>query len=113
MNIPLNWVISAVVVLAVAYILPGVSVDGFWVALVVALVLGLVNAVLKPIAVILTMPITIVTLGLFLFVINALMVLLVDAVVPGFDVTNFWWALLFGLILSLVNGLVKRDKKKD
>lgn len=113
MNIILNWVISALVVMAAAYVLPGVEVESFWVAFVVSLVLGLVNAVLKPIAVVLTLPITIVSLGLFLLVINALMVLLVDWIVPGFEVANFWWALLFGFILSVVHKFVKREERGE
>ena len=110
-NILINWVVSALVVIAVAYILPGVAVGSFFIALVVALVLGLVNAVLKPIAVILTLPLTILSLGLFIFVINAALVLLVATVVPGFQVTSFWWALIFSLILSLVNSFFKHQKK--
>lgn len=103
----INWLISALVVIAVAYVLPGVSVASFWVALVAALILGLVNAVVRPIAVALTLPLTVMTLGFFLFVINAVMILIVAAVVPGFSVASFWWALLFSLILSLANGLVR------
>lgn len=111
-NILINWLISAIAVLGVAYILPGVSVTGFFVALIVALALGLANAVIKPIAVILTLPINILTLGLFTFVIDALLIMLAAAVVLGFSVANFWWALLFSLILSLVNGFLK-DVVKD
>lgn len=91
-------------VVIAAYLLPGVTVDNFWVALVVAVVLLIMNWVVKPILTILTLPITILTLGIFGFVINALIILLTDAVVPGFAVENFWWALLFSLVLSLVRG---------
>lgn len=106
-NIIINWLISALLVLAAAYVLPGISVESFWVALVVALVLGLINAIIKPLAVFLTLPIYLLTLGLFTFVIDALLVMLAGAVVPGFEVASFWWALLFALILSVVNGFVK------
>ncbi len=88
-----------------AYLLPGVHVEHYGYALLVALLLAIVNAVIKPVLVILTIPITFVTLGLFLLVINALMILLVDWLVPGFEVDGFWWALGFSLILSLFNSL--------
>ena len=88
-----------------AYLLPGVHVERYGYALLVALLLAIVNAVIKPVLIILTIPITFVTLGLFLLVINALMILLVDWLVPGFEVDGFWWALGFSLILSLFNGL--------
>lgn len=106
MSILINWFISGVAVFVSAYILPGVDLDSFVTALIVAIVLGVVNAIIKPVLLILTLPITIVTLGLFTLVINALMILLVDALVPGFQVENFWWALLFSLVLSIVNGVL-------
>jgi putative membrane protein len=88
-----------------ATILPGAHVDGFLIAVVVAAVLGILNVLVKPLLVLLTIPITIMTLGLFLLVINTLLILLADWLVPGFDVDGFWWALLFSIILSLVNSL--------
>ena len=91
-----------------AYVLPGVAVADFWTAIVVAVVLGVVNGVIKPIILVLTLPINIVTLGLFTLVINAGLVLLVSNFVPGFAVSGFWWALLFGLVLSLVNSVLHR-----
>ncbi len=91
----LSWLIYALAILLTAYLLPGVTLAGFGTALIAALVLGLVNAVLKPILILLTLPINILTLGLFTLVINTLMVLLASSVVKGFDVRNFWWALLF------------------
>lgn len=107
MNLLINWLISALVILAVAYILPGVAVSGFLTALVVALVLGLINALVKPILVLLTLPVTVLTLGLFIFVINAILIMIAAAVVPGFEVSGFLWALVFSLILSLANTLIK------
>lgn len=101
----LSWLIYALAILLTAYLLPGVTLAGFGTALIAALVLGLVNAVLKPILILLTLPINILTLGLFTLVINTLMVLLASAVVKGFDVKTFWWALLFSIILSLVHGV--------
>lgn len=95
--------ISAVVILFLGWLLPGVEVYGSWQALVAALVLSLINAFLRPVLLVLTFPVTVFTLGLFYFVINALMVLLADAFVDGFSVDGFWWALLFSLLLSALN----------
>jgi len=106
----LRWFLSALALLAVAYLYPGVRVDGFFAAAVAALVLGLVNAVVRPILVILTLPVTVLTLGLFLFVINALLFWLVAEVVKGFQVNGFVAALvgslLYSLITLVVNALV-------
>lgn len=110
-SILINWIISAMVIFSSAYILPGVHVANFTVALVVALVLGIVNAILKPILVILTLPITILTLGLFYFVLNALLILLVSSIVPGFTVDGFLWALIFGALLSIANTVVHNLSK--
>lgn len=103
MRLLFNLLINALAVFISAYILPGVKVDTFVTAFVVAIVLGVVNAFIKPVLVILTLPVTLLTLGLFIIVINALMVLLVSALVPGFKVDGFWWAILFSLALSLVS----------
>lgn len=105
----MNWIIrlllNAVAVVLTAYLLPGVDVTDYWTALIVAIVLVVANVVVKPVLVILTIPITIVTLGLFLLVINALIILMADYLVDGFTVNGFWWALLFSLILSIFNSL--------
>lgn len=103
MNIVINLLLNGFAVLIVSKLLPGVQVDNYLTAIIVAIVLGVVNTVLKPILVILTLPIDILTLGVFVFVINAVLVLLVSALVPGFTVSSFWWALVFSLVLSLVN----------
>ena len=105
MNGIIRFLLNGLAVLLAAYLLPGVSVSHYGYALLVALVLGIVNAIIKPILVVLTIPITFVTFGLFLLVINALMILLVDWVIDGFTVDGFWWALGFSLILSLFNSL--------
>lgn len=104
-NTLIRLILSAIAVLICAYILPGAQVDGFWTAIVVAGVLALVNILFKPILVILTIPITLLTLGLFLLVINTLMIMLVSALIPGFTVDGFWWAFLFSIVLSLINSL--------
>ncbi len=105
MSFIIKWVLSAVAVLIAAYLLPGVSVESFWAALIVAIVLALMNATLKPLLVVLTIPITVVTLGLFLIVINAIIILLIDALIGGFHVANFWWAIAFSLIVSVLGAL--------
>jgi len=102
MRFLLVWILNAVALLIVAYLFPGVQVLDWKVAAVAALVLGLVNMLVKPVLVLLTLPITIVTLGLFLLVINALLFWAVASVVPGFHVTGFWAALLGAVLYSLV-----------
>lgn len=106
MGILINWIVSAMVIFSVAYILPGVRVVDFTSALVVALVLGIINAFLKPILLILTLPINILTLGLFTFALNAILIMFVSSIVPGFTVDGFLWALIFGVILSIANTFV-------
>lgn len=102
----LRILLTALAVLAIAYLLNGVTADSYVAAILVALVLGLLRLIVKPILVILTLPVTIITLGLFLFVINALMVLLASEIVPGFSVSGFWIALLFSLLLSLFQSVL-------
>ncbi|CAH2032696.1 phage holin family protein [Trichlorobacter ammonificans] len=98
-----NWLISGLAIVIAAYLLPGIRLSGFFAALVTALVLGLINAVIKPVLLLLTLPINLLTLGLFTLVINALLVLLTSKIVPGFQVDGFWWALAFSVVLTLVN----------
>jgi putative membrane protein len=106
MELFLLWLMTAAAVVIVAYLLPGVRVSGFGSALWAAVALGVVNVVIRPLLLFLALPINILTLGLFTFVINALIILLVAALVPGFQVSNFWWALLFSIILSIVVSLL-------
>jgi putative membrane protein len=103
MTLLVHWLIYAVAILITAYLLPGVRLSGFFAALVAALVLGLINTFFKPLLLLLTLPLNILTLGFLTFVINALLILLTSAIVPGFVVTGFWWALLFSLVLSIIN----------
>ena len=103
MSLLVHWLIYAVAIVITAYLLPGVRLSGFFAALVAALVLGLVNTFIKPLLLLLTLPLNILTLGLLTFVINALLILLTSSLVPGFVVTGFWWALLFSLVLSIIN----------
>jgi putative membrane protein len=99
----LVWLINAVALIAVAYLMPGVIVSSFGAALVAALVLGLVNAVLRPLLVLLTLPVTVLTLGLFIFVINGLLFWLVGTWLEGFAVTGFWSAVFGAILFSLVS----------
>jgi putative membrane protein len=98
-----HLVVSALLLALVDYFIDGITIAGFGYALIAAIALGLVNALLRPILVILTLPITILTLGLFLLVINALLMLLAAAVVPGFTVASFGAAILGGLLLAVFN----------
>lgn len=97
-----RWLANALALLLIAYLYPGVTVQSFLAAAVAALVLGLVNAVVRPILVLLTLPVTLLTLGLFLFVINALMFWLVAEIVPGFTVSGFGAALVGSILYSLI-----------
>lgn len=103
MTIIFNWILSAVAIVVSSYLLPGVHVDSFLTALVLAVVLGVLNAFIKPIFVVLTLPLTLLTLGLFALVLNALFILVAAQIVPGFGVDGFWWAFFFSIVLSLVN----------
>ncbi len=101
--------IHMVAILIISYLLPGViRVDGVWAALVAAFILGIVNAVLRPVLIFFTLPITILTLGLFLLVINGLMLWLVSAVVKGFQVNGFWGAVLGSILISIVSWILSR-----
>ena len=108
----IRLLVAAAVAYGLAYLLKGIHIDSYWTALVFALVLAIVNLIVRPLLVILTIPLTIITLGLFLFVINALMVLLASKVVDGISVNGFWWALLFGLLLSIVSSLFLSSKSE-
>ena len=117
MTLIVRWFINALALLLVAYLYSGVQVDGIFAALIAALVLGLVNAVIRPLLVVLTLPVTILTLGLFIFVINAFMFWFVTEIVKGFTVTGFMAALIGSLMYSVIslvtNWLVfEKDEKK-
>ncbi|TXE15436.1 phage holin family protein [Psychroserpens burtonensis] len=115
MNLLIRLIVTAGIVMFLAHFLPGAEVTGFVAALIVAIVLGLLNFIVKPILVILTIPITIVTLGLFLFVINACIIMLADNFIDGFGVNGFWIALLFSILLSICQSIaysLLEDKKK-
>lgn len=106
MKLLIRLLMTAIVVFLLANFLPGMAVDSYWTAIIVAVVLGLLNLLVRPILVIFTFPITVLTLGLFLLVINALMILMCDALIEGFDVDGFWYALLFSLCLSIIQSML-------
>ena len=116
MNFILRILLSAIAVIVLSKILPHVSVDTYYTAIIVALVLSLLNLIVKPILVILTLPVTILTLGLFLLIINAIIILIADKLIDGFSVDGIWWALLFSLCLSFLQSIffsLLKDNKKD
>jgi len=118
MNILIRILLTAIMVLVLANFLPGVQVVNFTTAIIVAAVLGLLNAIVKPILIILTLPMTIVTFGLFLLVINASIILLADKFINGCDVNSLCTALLFSIVLSLAqslcySSLIEEEKSSD
>ena len=112
MNILVKILLSSIAVIIASYLLPGVYVDDFITAVIVAVLLALLNSSVKPLLILFTIPLTVFTLGLFLLVINALIILMADAIVPGFEVYGFWWALIFSLVLSLINALLSDISKE-
>ncbi|HET8866088.1 MAG TPA: phage holin family protein [Gracilimonas sp.] len=97
------WLLNSISVYATASLLKGVEIKNFWSAVFVAAMLALINIFIKPILLILSLPITILTFGLFVWVINAALIMLVDALIEGFKVKNFGWALIFGLVMSIIS----------
>lgn len=115
MNFIVSIIIRTLAVLITALLLPGVKIEGnnFFTALLVAVVLGFLNTVIKPILVILTIPITFLTLGLFMIVINAALILFTDYLVKDFKVESFGWAVLFSIILWFVNSILESFRSKE
>jgi putative membrane protein len=111
MNFLLQWVVYTLAIVITAYFLPGVHITGIMAAFFAAVIIGLVNAFIRPVLIILTLPINIVTFGLFILVINALLIMLSAWLVPGFVINGFWWAILFGIVLAIVScflsGIIK------
>lgn len=113
MKLLIGWALNALVLLALPYVLSGVTVTGFGSALLAALVLGLVNTLVRPVVLLLTLPINLVTLGLFTLLVNGAMFWLASRFLDGFSVAGFWWAVLAALVYSsatrVVDGLISRD----
>lgn len=98
--------INSIIIFIGAYLLKGVSIKSFWTAIGVAILLGLINMFIKPLIVLITLPLTILTLGAFILVINAGILLLVDNLVEGFKIEGFWWAVLFSIFISIANAIM-------
>ena len=113
MGFLIRILVVAAVSFGLAQLLGGVHVTDFWTAIVFAFVLALLNMFIKPLLVLFTLPVTFFTLGLFLFVINALVVLLASKFVDGFTIDSFWWALLFSIILSIITSAIDKKEKED
>ncbi len=109
----IHWFVAALAIIIAAYLIPAVTVSGLITALVSAVVLGGLNLVIKPFLVLLTLPVNVITLGLFTIVINAFLVWLANLVVPGFHVANFGWAIVFAVVLSIVNLVFKSMQSVD
>ncbi|MBU7006274.1 phage holin family protein [Phosphitispora fastidiosa] len=104
----IRWVLNALALLATAWLMPGIGLDGFGAALITALVLGIVNAIIRPVILFFTLPLTIVTLGLFTLVINAVMLLITASAVDGFSVSGFWAAFFGSIIITIISGVLSR-----
>ena len=115
MRILLVWLVNALALIAVAYLMPSISVTSFWTALVAALVLGLVNAIIRPVLILLTLPVSVLTLGLFILVLNGLLFWFVGSFVEGFAVQGFWagffGAILFSIVSWALSALVLKGEK--
>ena len=113
----MKFVIRLLITAAVAYglsliLYPHIKIDSYWTALIFSLILAFLNAIVKPILIILTFPITVITLGIFLLVINVLMILLADKLVAGINIEGFLWAFIFGLLLSILSSAFSNIEKK-
>ncbi len=113
MKLILRLLLNALAVIILSYVLPGIGVDSMVTAIIVAVVLSLLNFIVKPIIVVLTLPITIVTLGLFLLVINAIIILIAANLIDGFQVASIWWAIIFSLLLSFLQSILHSILKED
>ena len=105
-GILIRWLTTTAAIVATAYLLDGIQVSGFFSAVFAAAVLGILNAVLRPVALLLTLPINILSLGLFTFIINALMLKIASGIIPGFGVYGFWTAIFGSLLISLISWLL-------
>jgi len=106
MELLISILISSVAVFVTGYILPGIQISNFGIAIVVAIILGVINTFIRPVLLILTLPINILTLGLLTFVIMGFSVWLASLILPGFEVENFWWCIIFAIVLACVNWLI-------
>jgi len=101
-----NLLITTISIFAVSYVLSGIQIESIWTAVILAVVLAVLNVTLKPFLILITIPITIITLGLFLLVINVLVLYVAEALIGGFHIAGFWWALAFSILVSFVNSVL-------
>ena len=115
MNFLIKLLVSTLAVIITAYLLPGVTIDNdsVLIAIVVAAVLAFLNSIVKPVMIFLTIPFTIFTFGFFLLAINAFIIMIADRLIDGFHVRNFWWALLFSIVMWLVNSILQGVQRRD
>jgi putative membrane protein len=113
MNFIMRIIVTSIVAFGLSYILSGVHFDSFTSAIVLAIVLAILNAIVKPILFIITLPITIITLGLFSLVVNAVIIIMADYLIEDFYVDGFWWSLLFSLLLSIVTSVLYKEKSDE
>jgi putative membrane protein len=112
MAVLIRWILSALAFIAVANLVPGITVASFWTALVLALLWGLIGVTIKPVVLVLTLPINVLTLGVFTFIINGFFLSLLGGIVKGFEVQGFWVAVLGALVLSVINMLINWGLEK-
>lgn len=113
MKFLVKLLLTAALVVLISSLLPGITTDGYMTAVLVALALALLNSIVKPVLIVLTLPVTILTLGFFLLIINVIIINIVDYFITGFTVSGFWWALLFSLLLSLGRTAISKIIDKD
>jgi len=106
-----NLLINTISIFAVSYILSGIEVDSFVTALVLAVVMAVLNVTLKPLLILITIPLTVITFGLFLLVVNVLVLYVAEALIGGFHIAGFWWALAFSLLVSFINSILIGPEK--
>lgn len=111
MNFIIRLLVNAFIIFGLAWALPGIHVKSYWTAIVVAIILGFLNVFVKPLLVFFTIPITLLTLGLFLLVINAVIILLAGYLIEGFTVDGFWWALIFSILMSALNSTFEKSRQ--
>lgn len=113
MRFPLRMLVSTIAVMVTSYLLPGVSLDSFLTALATALLIGLLNTIVKPLLILFTIPVTLITFGLFLLVINASIIMMASNLLRGFHVEGFWYALLFSIIMSVLTTVLESMISSD
>ena len=101
-----NLIVNTLSIFAVSYLLSGIQLDSFLTALILAVVMSVLNVTLKPLLIIVTIPFTIITFGLFLLVVNVLVLYAAEALIDGFEIAGFWWAVAFSLLVSFVNSVI-------